>query len=445
MVTVLAVALILRGVVSLWSFPQLESDPDAYRALAENLSSTGVYGLVGADGQPRATAFRPPLYPYLLSWITVQGKLHSLAVALFHVLLGAITVVFTYLAARRLLGENSRPWAALIAAALVAADPILLKQSTAIMTETIAAALVSIILWCWAGHMEARSRGGFSVGFLLALAYLCRPTFLVWAALLSLALLVSAWAHSNERGTRVQQLLRGIVMGLLVLSAVSLWTLRNWRSLGHPIWATTHGGYTLLLGNNPSFYNYLRDGSFGVPWDPEKFFLAYSHRYDADSTTEEFWQRDWKTPGTFEGTVTEYEDDQVSYEAARATIRREPKMFFWSCLVRIGRLWSPIPHRTGDSWSVLMVAVGIFYSLVYIAMVTGLWRLGRELFCQKWWPVLFLAVTLSLVHAFYWSNLRMRAPIIPALAILAAAAIPLGRAEVPGNSSAGAEAKRTEV
>ncbi len=101
---------------------------------------------------------------------------------------------------------------------------------------------------------------------------------------------------------------------------------------------------------------------------------------------------------------------------------RHPKQFLWSCLVRLGRLWTPIPHRTADrSWS-SVAAIAVYYSFFYFAMLVGLWRLGRTALGAKWWPIWTLAITLSLVHAVYWSNLRMRAPIVPGLAIIAAAA-----------------------
>jgi hypothetical protein len=151
--------------------------------------------------------------------------------------------------------------------------------------------------------------------------------------------------------------------------------------------------------------------------------VAYSHRYDGDPTTEAFWQARWDTRGTITVNVSEYGDDRLAYDAATATIGRQSSTFVWSCIVRVARLWSPIPHRTPErSWTVI-VAIGFYYVALYVAVGIGLWRLGREVRESKWWPVWTLALTLTLVHAIYWSNIRMRAPVIPALAIIAAATI----------------------
>jgi hypothetical protein len=213
---------------------------------------------------------------------------------------------------------------------------------------------------------------------------------------------------------------------MLVMTAAA-WTLRNTRAIGYPVWATTHGGYTLLLGNNPLFYDYLREGRPGTTWDTERFFVAYAHRYDADPITEAFWKKDWSAVPSLEtarvpANFTEHDDDRLAYEAAKATIRREPAMFLWSCGIRVARLWSPFPHHTSDRPWAAVVLVGTYYSMLYLAIAIGLWKLGRDFPHPNWWPALTLVVTLTLVHAVYWSNIRMRAPAMPALAIIAAAA-----------------------
>ncbi len=411
----------VRGAVGLASLESYSGDPDAYRAIASCLSSTGVYGLVGADDQPHATAFRPPLYPFVLSWITTDQGLSNRAVAVFHFLMGVATVALTFVACRRLLGERSPIWISSLAAILVAIDPILVQQSRFVMTETLATMLVvaTIVIWCGRSKIQHDSIGsGLACGVLLSLAFLCRPTFLVWAALLSLGWLLIGVLRSRKR-----TMIAGCVMGATVLVTVGLWTVRNQRAVGHPVWATTHGGYTLLLGNNPLFYDYLREGNFGRAWDAEPFLLAYTHRYDGDPNDEAFWHQDWQRQGTITRQVTEHEDDRVAYNAARSTIDREPAMFIKASIVRVGRLWTPLPHTTAERRAAGVWIVGTYYAVFYAAMFVGLWRQRRKVLGSDWWAVWALALTLSCVHAVYWSNLRMRAPIIPLMAIAAAAAL----------------------
>src|SRR5487761_651937 len=126
----LVVVCLIRG-GGLWlRSEQLAGDPDGYRALADNLLSSGVFG----HGQV-PTAYRPPLYPLLLAGC-LKLTTHSIfAVAALHGVLGVATAVLTVVLGRqcRLGGFAS------LAGLLVACDPILLHQSTLVMTETLAA------------------------------------------------------------------------------------------------------------------------------------------------------------------------------------------------------------------------------------------------------------------------------------------------------------------
>jgi 4-amino-4-deoxy-L-arabinose transferase-like glycosyltransferase len=413
----------------------LTDDPDAYRAIASTLEASGVFGLMDAEGNPRPTAFRPPLYPWLLATSFRIGTDKLLSVAILHLLLAASTAALVFRLTRRLLDRFTDASAkqmlqrSAAASCLVAIDPILLRQSTLLMTETLAATLAIAVIWAWVRWCDATSPTRFAFAFglggLLALAFLCRPTFLVWA----MFVIVSMPLVTRNR----QGWASAAIAGSLVIATVFCWTLRNQRAIGHPVWATTHGGYTLLLANNESFYDHLAESEFGDVWQPEPFFNAYRNRYRGDPRTAAFWKRDWSA-GTASGSRAapageedsagedapgEYEDDRRCYEAAIATIKRRPGMFVWSALVRAGRLWSPLPHLTRGRSTISVSAIGGYYGLLYAAILIAAYRHRRMLLHRQWWAVWLLAVTLTGVHAVYWSNLRMRAPIMPALSVVA--------------------------
>lgn len=437
-------ALLVRGGVCWRGLDQYSADPDAYRAIAETLGETGVFGLTSASGQTVATAFRPPLYPNLLSLFLVDQRLPNPAVASLHTLLGILAVLFTYLAALSMLPKNTGLWGPSVAAVLVMIDPLLLRQSTLLMTETLATTLVCIVLWWWATYRNKMHSGvfGLVLGGLLGLAFLARPTFIAWAILLIIVVFMfeigtsASFTKKNWKQSLYPIALANFVFLAVLIVVVGGWTLRNVRAVGYPVWATTHGGYTLLLGNNPFFYDYLRSGSGGQIWDSEPFQIAYSHRYDGDSRLTQFWQQSWDGPRQVQDPsvvkfVTEHSDDQLAYESAKAVIGRQPRMFCWAALVRVCRLWSPFPHASVGRSSWLLMLVGIYSCCLYVAMFVGCFRLRRCLFTSSWLPVLALFVTLSAVHAIYWSNIRMRAPAIPAIALLAACAIPPLRGRMP--------------
>jgi hypothetical protein len=435
---VVGLTVMVRGGVSVAMLSSLCADPDAYRAIAETIREAGIYGLSDASGGTRPTAFRPPLYP----WVLAMTSPHRVVVAVLHVVLGAITVGLTVASTQLLFRRTA---ASVVAGLLVAIDPILVQQSSLVMTETLAVAIVAGVFYRWS--IAVRDGLGWSqcvwVGGLLSLAYLCRPTFLVWAALLVLALGADALIRRSRWWPP-------IIVGGMVALTLGAWMIRNVGAVGHPVWATTHGGYTLLLANNPSLYDHLRQGQPIADWDPQAFFDAYSHRYAGDPTTRSFWETDWSMAGppTYPDDAGEVNDDRYVNAAAKATIVREPQTFAWACCCRWKVLWTPVPAAIATGSASLSGAIGVYYFLIYLAAIVGAWRWNdrcwladrqssdrqssdrqsladnsrlRSAVWLSWIPIAAMVVTLSIVHAVYWSNMRMRAPAMPLIAIVAAA------------------------
>ena len=418
---VVLLAVLIRGAVGWLRMEQLDADVDAYGALAETLASRGVFGLVSPTGEVVASAYRPPLYPVVLSLVAIDSSVNQLAVVILHAFLGGLTALCSYLAVLAWLGKSNGQLAGIVAAIVVIVDPILVRQSTLLMTETLATAIASVVIWWWMAHVSNRFSivSAIVLGGLLALGFLCRPTFVVWAFLLVIGLLLANTPGGVTRRRRV------IVAGstaICVALVIGAWTYRNLTVLGDPIWATTHGGYTLLLGNNPHFYRHLRQEGPFRRWDPNDFLNAYAHRFEGDPSTRSFWFHDWGGAAPrqpeMSSEFSEADDDKLTYDAAAATIQRNPGLFVTSCLVRVYRLWTPIPYAVEQRAWWQRLAVGTYYTLFYAVALLGLAKTGSRLRSSIWWPIPALVLTLTLVHAAYWSNMRMRAPAIPAIAIL---------------------------
>jgi 4-amino-4-deoxy-L-arabinose transferase-like glycosyltransferase len=449
--------LVVRGGV-LWAMRgNLQDDPDAYREIAENILAHGVYGL-GKDGSPTPTAYRPPLYPILLSILpAADGKHVSLVlVAVVHMLLGIGTVWLTFLSARRIVGSSRReepaaestshaallphgvrellcvkelPW--LLAALLVACDPILLNQQTLVMTETLATFLAILALWCLARFHEHRYcwNAGLAGGA-IGLAALCRPTFLPWLGLVGLAALISDFGFqiSDWKAKLGRNVANFAALAVAAAAVMSPWAIRNQQVFGKPMLATTHGGYTLWLGNNASFYAWLRSEHAEIPWDVNRASL--------DSNPDELALRiEMLTTADYpdlHGFAVELVEDRIESEAARKSIERDPTGFLLACLYRVRQLWSPLPNKlTADESAkrmLLRYVTAAWYCGVYALAAVGIWRLRGRHFRSPWvWGVL-LCLTFTAVHTFYWCNLRMRAPLMPFVALIAAAAISVPRA-----------------
>ncbi|MDY0170221.1 MAG: glycosyltransferase family 39 protein [Thermoguttaceae bacterium] len=422
----------------------LRADPDGYRQLAENVLEHGVLG-----HGPVPTAYRPPAYPLLLVPCVALGAGTRVAIGMLHVLLGLATVGLTFALARRA-GMKDIP--AALAAGFVALDPILLAQSALVMSETLAALLVVLGVWLLDRCTHRPTVGNAALaGAAWGGVVLCRPGLLPFAALTAILLpWLAATARNAEmqRGSKEEkgkrgseeeqrrwrsaaQVFAGIVAGLAIV--VGPWVVRNQVAFARPIAATTHGGYTLLLGNNPFFYEHLRSGRWFQAWDAEPFHdwwrrqrLAAGLSTSATGDSDSGVMHD-AAPQPLSSPAVELQTDALAYRHAFAVIRRQPGTFAWSCLVRAGHFWSPLPYRLSPDESSLRRAarygVAAWYAAVFTLAAIGL---GPVLFRENGirrsvfaWSLL-AALALTAVHTFYWSNLRMRAPLIPLVAIAAA-------------------------
>jgi len=456
-----------RGGV-LWGMRgNLQQDPDAYREIAENVLVHGVYGLGKAEAvsdpfaakplQP--TAYRPPLYPILLSNLPAQdGKHVSLVlVAVVHVLLGVATVWLTYLTARCMVDSSRREEPAAestsvaarvphgvrdllrpgLAGLLVACDPILLNQQTLVMTETLATFLAILALWCLirvgGATRLALANGTRNVpttdwwnaglaGGAIGLGALCRPTFLPWLGLVAVAMVIADFGFQisdwKSRGLRATANVSALVV--VAAAVMSPWAYRNYKEFGKPILTTTHGGYTLALGNNESFYAWLAKPVSDIPWDSAHFDIDL-HIATVFRTLDS-WPSEPKIYEPWEETK-----DVVAYDRARAAMRENPRMFVVACLYRVRQLWSPLPHKlTADESTgrrLMRYATAAWYCGVYALAAVGIWRLRSRIFRAPWvWGVM-LCLAFTAVHTLYWCNLRMRAPLMPFVALVAGAAL----------------------
>lgn len=460
-------ALVVRAAFWYRDGSALNQDLDAYLEIARHLAQ----GAGFARGEPPvATAYRPPLYPLLIAGLFAIGG-HLWCIGGIHVALGTLTTALT-LRCGQLLNLGSGRF---LAAGFVAADPLLIRYTTLPMTETLCAALIA--LWCWlvlefpwngnsiqttdtlhvatqpiveSGRFQTfwqyqlrnrpaletwNSRSsvelgdhtsfpghelrGLFHGICFALICLCRPAFLGATALVVAgiaAIGIRQWiARRNKKTSQDANLvasLRSILWpGLASLAGMVIvlmpWIVRNAIVIGKPTPATTHGGYTLLLANNPVFYHEVLDGTAGAIWE-ERSLLE--------------WQRSLEIEMRNEGIpiFDEVARDNWMYRRARSNIIKDPLRFLRAIAYRSGCFWSLAPSaKTSHLGRVASWAIAIFYGLVSIGGLFGLARFsGAE--WRQWSPLLLLPLTLWLTHLVYWTDTRMRAPVVPVLALLAA-------------------------
>jgi hypothetical protein len=376
-------AVVLRAAVMVRSAGSFD-DPDNYLPMARSLAAGDGFCFRG-----RPTAYRPPLYPLILVPTVGLGPWQPWGIALLHLGLGAGTVWMT---AKAAIGFGWSRRRTMAAAFIAACDPVLAWQGRSVMTETPAALLVAATL---AGLGRRGWRGPILGGVGFGLAALCRPSLLAAAGLTVLAALFAPPGRVRERVSRAGWL---AMMTAVVLSP---WMIRNLVALGHPIWTTTHGGYTLALANNPVYYREVLDGPPGRVWTGDDQFRWF------DAVNRE-------TAG-----MSEHQADRYLQAAAWRLAKERPGDFARATLARLAHLWSVAPaasvYPTAARWAAIAWTVPLWAALWLGLFNRSLWSWPRVAA-----PTAVLGLTM--VHALFWTDLRMRAPIVPAIALIAAGA-----------------------
>lgn len=358
------------------------ADPDGYVAFARTWSTHGVFG--PSDSLP--SAYRSPGYPALLVPLIGNPAGSTWLILGLHLAAGLGTMVLAVALAREC---GAGTWAPL-AGWLVALDPLLARQGSLVMTETVFAALLTGIVLGWMRLARSVPAGGARVslgsvglGLLVGAAALVRP--IAWPCWLAIGII--AW-----RQGRFKVWLWGLVVALAVLAP---WAVRNQRLFGTPIFTTTHGGYTLWLGQNPDYYREVVAPGRRV-W-PEDGFRAWTAANEK------------ATAG-----MDEPARDRFFRDQALSWMRANKLPALHAIAEHIRAFWSPAPNY-GPRWARWLC--GVFYAAVFALGGLALVQV------RSWRPptvaLPLLLLVFTAVHALYWSDARMRTPLVACIAVLA--------------------------
>jgi hypothetical protein len=414
MALVALAALAIRLAALSWYHDNLRGDPDHYRRIAAAVVAGQGYSDIDRPGTP--TAYRPPLYPLVLAvieWCAANNRQFVVGVAMLHAVLGALCCALVYAASARLTPGR----ASLIAGAITAADPLLVYSTTLVMTETTAAFLAALVL------LLAAARPGWgrdlALGAAFGLACLCRPTFwafgLLAAAPLVIRLLRGTWGP-GAGSSRATALASAARIGLAAAMVTTPWVVRNTQVFGRPIVTTTHGGYTLLLAHNSDYAAHLEANGANKPWEGQS---AWFKAVEARMTAE------WPDRAGGPPQNLELDRDAWMQREAQRYILAEPRQSLRAGLSLWRRLWNLAPLESAERKTQfsrgLWWVIAAFNTVVFLALAAGLAR-SLPAAAADWWPTLALLLSFTTVHFFYWADLRMRAPLVPAIALFAAAA-----------------------
>jgi 4-amino-4-deoxy-L-arabinose transferase-like glycosyltransferase len=273
------VAILLLGfglrVAEAWDGRAPVYDAAAYTAIATNLADGD--GFTVGPGATQPSSNYSPGLPLLVAGIyEVTGGAHERLARLLLAAIGTLAILLTYLLGRRLGRVLNRPpykggnpaLAGLIGAAAVAIHPALLEYQGMLMSEPLAATLLSgaVLATLWATDREARW-GWLLPGALLGGLALVRPEYLGIAFLVALVV----FARRAQAEWRVG-LAQAAILAAGALVVLAPWAIRNAVALDRAVPISTGGGQVLFAGTYlPSDGDPEKVGAEVVERHPELF------------------------------------------------------------------------------------------------------------------------------------------------------------------------------
>jgi len=366
------------------------NDEDArnYHTLAVQLATRARYALGPTWTWGReATAWRPPGYPFFLAALYRVTGPSLTAARVANAVLGALSVLLLFAAARAALGRTPALWAA----ALLAFDPYLVHLSSRLLTETL-----FVFQGTLAFALLARAQRGNGL-WLAAAALVWSWAALTRPAVFPVLAVLPLWIWISGRGTLGHGAILGRALLAIVVGAIpiGLWAARNARVMGAPVLFSTNGGEAFLGANNARV---LADPARRGYWVATRTLPGVLDR--APPLTDEVAHDRWKWA---EG-----------WRFLREHPRELPALLGWKAL----RFWSPVLRSGGVEGLTSLLGYGLL--LPFIA-----WGALRSLLPAARSGGLLLAAHLLVATHFaaalvFWGAPRFRAGTAPALALFAA-------------------------
>lgn len=315
-------------------------DAAAYAAIAANLERGNGF-TVGATATQPSSNYSPGL-PLLVAGVyEVTDGAHERTARVLLALLGSLAVLFTYLIARRLSRLMLQPHpgvenassvvAGLIGAGAVAVYPALLEYQGMLMSEPLAATLLSaaVLAMFWASDRDGVASWALP-GALLGATAMVRPEYLGVALLLGVVVFAR-----KARGDWRRALAQAAILLAGVAVVVLPWTVRNIGALDRAVPISTGAGQVLFAGT------YLpSDG------DPERVGVEVVARH----------------PGLFD--PADAQKLRLEQILARLAAQRYPDLESDRALSRMGReqLWDDIGEEPLEYAGFLATKIGRIWS-----------------------------------------------------------------------------------
>jgi 4-amino-4-deoxy-L-arabinose transferase-like glycosyltransferase len=381
---IVAAGLAVRlGYVIGWSHPARESGDAVYYHVGANLLADGegfIHPVAAAFTMRRMPgADHPPAYIVYLAAASLVGFRTFFAHQVWSCFLGAATVGLVGLTGRRIAG----PRAGLGAAALAAVFPTMWMPDGWVLSETMAMFSVALVILaayrCWDEPSRARM---LWLGAAVGLAALSRAELILLGPLIAVPLF---WYKRRRVAPVVASML---LVGVTVVAVVSPWVVYNLSRFDHVVLLSDQSGETMAA-------SWCNDGFYGDALGYKSYRCLSAWNQGAD------WSESW----------TSYGRDHIERVPIVLTLR----------VARVWGLFRPAQQVQLETYFGVerpptWAAFAMSWLLLSMAPVGAvrLRRRGAPIF-----PLLAPIVVATLSIALTFGQLRYRAPVEPALVLLA--------------------------
>jgi len=373
-------------------------DAQAYAKIAANFEAGE--GFTAGPGATQPSSSYSPGLPLAVAGIyAVTRGAHERTARVVLAVIGSLAVLFTYLIGRRLSG----PVAGLIGAGAIAVYPALLEYQGMLMSEPLAATLLSgaVLALLWAADRDGWARW-LVPGTLLGATALTRPEYLAVGLLLALVVL----AH-RRREWRL-----GLLQAALLLAGMAVviapWTIRNAVALERFVPISTGGGQVLYAGAYlPSDGDPEKVGAEVVAHHPELFAPDAAQRLRLEQILARL------AAARHPGTETDEALAEMGREQLWDDVSEEPLEYLGFLATKVGRIWSHGPRQ--------IMREPLWEALHWALLALGFLGLGLLAWRRRWEALaigaVFLAITL--ISALLVASPRRVLVMAPLLAALA--------------------------
>ena len=346
----------------------------------------------------RYEAWQPPLYYILAAPLVLLFGGALLPLRLFSLALGAVVIVFTFMAAREISTHPRMNLLALAAAGFVAFIPQHVAMMAGVNNDSLSELLIAIGLWLILRELPMR-RGGWALGIVMALAVVTKShAYVLMPA--TAAMLFLCWRRGRLNSGALTFWRLVALFGPALLVGLAWWG-RNVAVYGWPdVMATMR--HNLVVADQPRTSQWL--ASFGLVEVARRFVVT---------TFQSFWgQFGWM------GVVM----DQRVYAA----------LLVYTAGLALGAAWTARRHYRDlipferDGAKILLASAFFSAALYLYYNLTFVQHQGRYLF-----PALIPIALAAVVGLWQWADwlhsaLHLRAARPTALMETAVMLIPIG-------------------